>query len=316
MPDADPLRIVYLGTGSFAVPALEALVRSRHDVAALVTQPDRVARGGRRHANEAKQAAERLGVAVLQPERINDDAASAELADLDADLTVTASYGQYLGRRVREITPHGAINLHGSILPKYRGAAPVQWAVWNREAESGVSVFQIGKGMDTGPVFHFARCPVEPTDTSADLFARLAALSADACLEVVDAIADRSAVAIPQDESQATHARKLTKADGEIDWSQPAERVRGQVLATQPWPKASTTFGGRRLIVLGVTPREGRGEPGTVLATDNELIIACGVEAVRIDRVQVEGKAAMDAAALLNGYDIAAGQMFGPRGAA
>ena len=309
------MRLLYLGTGPFAVPTLAGLAASSHEVAAVVTQPDRVARGGRRHPHPLREAAEEAGLPVLQPDAINTDEAIVAMAEHEADIIVTASYGQFLGKRVRQLTPHGAINLHGSILPKYRGAAPVQWAVWNRETESGVSVFQIERGMDTGPVFHVARCPVHVTDTSADLFERLAELAAAACLHVLDAIAAGNAVAVPQNESEATHARKLTKDDGVIDWTQPAERVRGQVLATQPWPKPSTVWhaedGDRVLILPSVTPCDGVGQPGEVLAATDTLVVACGEGAIRIDRVQVAGKTATDSAAFLNGHRVSVGDRLG-----
>ena len=313
------MRVAYLGSGPFAVPTFSRLLAEHAagqlELVGLITQPDRTGRGHHRHVNPLKQSAAEAGVCVLQPENINDPASAGEVEALGADILLTASYGQYLGKRVRAAATHGAINLHGSILPKYRGAAPIQHTVWNRERETGVSVFQIEKGMDTGPVFHVARCAVNESDTSGDLFGRLANLAADAAMTVLRQLSDGTASAVPQDDAAATHAPKLTKADGLIDWSQPAERVRGQILATQPWPKPTTELIAhdgtqRRLLVLDAVPVPLDGEPGTLSHAGSELFVACGENGLRIERLQVAGKPAVDAAAFLNGYDVRTGSRF------
>ena len=325
-----PLRVAFLGTGPFAVPSFEALLASRHEVVGLVTQPDRTGRGHHRHINPLKVAAEAAGIAVLQPTNINDDDSRAALEALQPQLLLTASYGQFLGRRVRELAPLGAINLHASLLPKYRGAAPVQHAVWNREPLSGVTVFQIERGMDTGPVLATIERSVAPDESAASLFGRLAEAAAEVALTTLDDLSHGRVVALPQDHAAATLAPKLTKADGRLDWSQPAERVRGQILATQPWPKPTTTWHPREseprdLLILAATPvdelalpdeSESAGiplqfTPGLVLRADDQLVVACGDGRLRIDRVQPPGKAAMPAAAFLNGTPIQPGDRFG-----
>ena len=313
--DAPPLRVAFLGAGPFALPPLASLLESRHEVAAVVTQPDRSGRGHHRHENPLKTLAAKHEAPCLQPANINDEADA--IAAIEADLLVTASYGQFLGKRVREAAPLGAINLHGSLLPKYRGAAPVQHAVWNREPVTGVTAFQITRGMDTGPMLGRVETAVGDRETFGELLDRLAELAGPLAVDVCDGLAAGRITPQPQEDAAATLAPKLTKADGLIDFAQPASRVQGQVLATQPWPKPTTFWhdaGGsppRRMNLLQVTATDGRGEPGTILSAD-PLLVACGDGAVRLDRVQVAGKAAMDAAAFINGYQPRVGDRLRP----
>ena len=315
---ADTLSLAYLGAGPFALPPLRALFASPHEVVAVVTQPDRAAPGRRRHVNPVKEAAVEAGVPVFQPERIADEIAA--IAATRPDVLVTASYGQYLGPAVRGAAPQGAINLHGSLLPRYRGAAPVQHTVWNRDVRTGVTAFQIGRGMDTGPILGVVETDVQPQETYGELLDRLAELAGPLAIDVCAAIAGGGVTPRPQDDSLATDAPKLTKDDGLIDWSQRPERVQGQVLATQPWPKP-TTFWHRqpdestlpnpaRLGIVRVVPADGHGEPGEVIDTNKQIVVATGDGAVRVDRIQLAGKPPMRADAFLNGYPLRVGDRF------
>ena len=299
------MRVAFLGAGPFAQPPLESLLASTHKVAAIVTQPDRTGRGHHRHENPLKAVAAEHGVPVLQPPNINDEADAIQA--IAADLLVTASYGQFLGKRVREASPLGAINLHGSLLPKYRGAAPVQHAVWNRDRQTGVTAFQITRGMDTGPMLAAVPTEVGDQETAGELMLRLASLAGPLAVDVCDGLAAGTITPEEQDHDAATLAPKLSKDDGWIDWDQTSQRVIGQILATQPWPKPVTRWNGNRLNLFGGTPTPGDAEPGTVLDVDGRLTIATADGAIDVDRVQLAGKSPCDAAAFVRGNPIAVG---------
>ena len=302
-----------LGTGTFALPTFRALLETPHEMAALVTQPDRTGRGHHRHVNPLKVLAEERGVAVLQPPRIKRPEAVADLRSVGADLFVTAAYGQLLSKEVLDVPRLGAINLHGSLLPKYRGAAPVQRAVMAGEKTTGVTAFQITVGMDEGPMLGTVTTEIRPGETAGMLHDRLAELAAPLAVEVVDALADGTARPEAQDDSQATHAAKLSKEDGVINWSREARLVEAQVRGVQPWPKGRTWWHaeGRtatELLVPEVSVSDGAGEPGAVLSLE-PLTVACGEGAVMLERVQPPGKKAVSGAEFARGYPIAVGDV-------
>ena len=306
-----PLKLAMLGTGTFALPTFRALLDSPHEVAALVTQPDREGRGHHRHVNPLKVLAEERGVAVLQPPRVKRPEAVERLRAVGADLFVTAAYGQLLSQEVIDLPRLGAINLHGSLLPKYRGAAPVQRAVMAGETRTGVTAFQITVGMDEGPMLAAVETDIGARETAGGLHDRLAELAAPLAVEVVDALADGTAEPVEQDHAAATHAAKLAKEDGIVDWSRPARLVDAQIRGVQPWPKARTWWNGEtELLVPEVEPAGGSGEAGTVLSLDPPTV-GCGEGAVRLVRVQPPGKKAVTGEEFVRGYPIQVGDTLG-----
>src|SRR5690242_5642003 len=237
------MRIVMMGTGPFAAPTFRALYDTPHEVLALVTQPVRTQPGRRElPPSPMRLVAQEHGTPILDPESINTDEMRAKLAEFRPDLFIVADYGQILSAETLAVAPLGGINLHGSLLPKYRGAAPINWAIYHGEEETGVTVIHITPRVDAGPCLAKAATPIDPDENAAELEARLAVLGAPLILQAIDDLQAGRASAIPQDKSQATRAPRLKKSDGEIDWSRPAQAIKNQVRALEPWPKAFTTW--------------------------------------------------------------------------
>jgi methionyl-tRNA formyltransferase len=347
-PPAGLSRLVVMGTGPFALPLLSSLLASPHRVVALVTRPDRGPVGRRPPPNPMRQAAERAGLPVLDPLRVNDPGSVAAIADLEPDLLVVCDYGQILSAELLAVPPLGGINLHGSLLPRHRGAAPVQWTILEGDGEAGVSVFHMTPALDAGRVLAERRLAVGPRATAAELEARLAALGGDAVLEAIErlqaavASGTLASVGAPQDPAEVTRAPRLAKADGVVDWSWPAARIERLRRALEPWPRATTFLpadagGNRRRLVLEdvvevdpreVAPMEG-GPPGSVLSTGGgRLVVACGPAphphshqessgrappgtALEILRVVPEGRRSMSAAEFLRGSPLRPGDRLG-----
>jgi methionyl-tRNA formyltransferase len=318
-----PLRIVFFGTPEFAVPSLEALLSSRHTVAAVVTQPDRPSgRGQRVTPSPVKQLALSHGLPVLQPERLREPGFAPALAAFEPCLGVVAAYGKIIPDAVLAMPRLGMINVHASVLPKYRGAAPVQRAVMAGESETGISIIRLVKDLDAGPVLDIARRPIGPDETSEAVERDLARLGASLMLSVVDRLAANQAVETPQDHIAATHAPRLTKEEGQIDWRRTAAEVHNHVRGLLPWPRASTHVHRERLIILrtavvdppaaGTVPQDR--EPGEVLeAGGDQLVIATGAGgAIRILELQPPGGRPMSARAFLAGRKLPERARFGP----
>ena len=311
------LRILFLGTPAFAVPSLEALVHSRHHVVAVVSQPDRPrGRGQQLQPTPTKQTALAHGIPVIQPLKIKEDAFLQAIRDLQPDLGVVVAFGRILPDALLAIPRLGMINVHASILPSYRGAAPIQRAVLAGEAETGVTIMRVASELDAGPVFRVATVPIPPDATSGDMEAVLARLGAEQVLPVVDAIADGHAVETPQDHAKATHAAKVTKSEGTIDWNDVASVVHNRVRGLQPWPLASTTLNGERLVVrrthaVGLDAHDA--VPGTVVrGYGDELVVACGGgTALRVLEIQPEGRRVMTVREFLAGRAALEGARFG-----
>jgi methionyl-tRNA formyltransferase len=311
-----PIRIVMLGTGDFALPTFEHLCATGHQVVALVTQPDRPQ--GRKQEvvpSRIKQAALARGIAVEQPEDVNAPEALERVRVLKPDLLITAAYGQILSADLLTIPPLGGINLHGSILPSYRGAAPVARAIQNGERETGVTVIQMTPRIDAGGILAVAKTPIDPDETAGELEDRLATLGAPLVAEAIAAVVAGTAKPMPQDKAKVTRAPKLRKEDGLIDWTQPAESVHNLVRAMRPWPAASTQWRDRepgkeplRLIIHKTAVAEGQGPPGCVLEAEGDrLVVAAGRGALRILTVQAPGKKAMPVADFLRGHRVLPG---------
>ncbi len=308
------LRLVFFGTPPFAATALRRLLRSPHPVVAVVTQPDRPrGRGQNVSFGAVKEAALEAGLPVLQPERLKTPEFQQALQDLHADLGVVAAYGKILPESVIATPRLGTINIHGSILPKYRGAAPVHRAIIAGETETGVSIMRVVRELDAGAVFDMVRVPIGSEDTSAEVERRLADVGAELCADVIDAIAAGTARATPQDDAEATYAPRLTKEEGRLDWSRPAAELHNRIRGLHPWPHAHAALGGQRLLILRSAPAPAarRGAPGEILtATTEHLIVATGDGALRLLELQPEGRRAMSAREFLAGRRVGPGDRF------
>lgn len=312
----DRLRIVYFGTPAFAVPSLEALLHSRHDVIALVSQPDRPrGRGQQLQPTPTKQVALNHSVAVLQPARIKDEAFLQQIRDLSPDLGVVAAFGRILPDALLAIPPLGMINVHASLLPKYRGAAPVHRAVLAGDAETGVTIMRIVTELDAGPMFATTVVPIPDDATSGEIEAALAVAGAALLVDVVNAIADGRALETPQDHASATHAAKITKEEGAIDWTAPASVIHNKVRGLQPWPLASTTLRGARYVIRRsqVLEQQTSEAPGTIVTAhhDDLIVAAGGGTALRVLEIQPEGRRAMSVREFLAGHRLRPGERFG-----
>jgi methionyl-tRNA formyltransferase len=283
-------------------------------VVGVVTQPDRPrGRGQKASYSPVKELALRFQVPVLQPDRLKAPEFQAALRDLGADLGVVAAYGRIIPDAVIATPRLGMINIHGSILPRYRGAAPVHRAVMAGDAETGVSIMRVVRELDAGPVFSIARHPIGPDETSVEVERALAQLGAGLCVEVIDRIAEGTAVETPQDDSKATYAPRLTRDEGWLDWSRPASHLHNQVRGLQPWPLAQSLLQGHRLLIHAseVAKLTAAADPGVVVAAAAErLVVATGRDALRLLRVQPEGRRVMSARDFLAGHRVTPGARF------
>lgn len=337
MPSIKPLRIVVMGTGPFAVPMLRALVASQHEVVAVVTRPDHAPPGRKPPPNPVRDAAMAAGLAIESPEKTSSPESIEMLRGLAADLFVVCDYGQILSRDVIAIPPLGGINLHGSLLPRHRGAAPVQWAILEGDAITGVSVIRMTPSLDAGHVITARETPIGQRETTPELEARLAEIGAPAVLDAIDRLQAATAtghspfdVGIPQDDTKATRAPRLAKADGLVDWSRTAARIERMRRALEAWPRAATFFpradGMRQRLVLAeadvALPEEFvvpalPPAPGTVVAAEHSpgtgrIVVACGDGTVlSITRLVPEGKRPMTAADFLRGSPLRVGATLG-----
>ncbi len=315
------MRAVMMGTGVFAEPTFEALLARPGLCVGLFTQPDRAAgaeRGSTRQTGKGMKAiAQEHSIPVFQPESINTPAGVAMLAGLTPDIAIVAAYGQILKPDVIAAVPQGFFNVHASLLPKYRGAAPINWAIYHGETRTGVSIFRIQKGVDTGLVYAQEAIDVGPDETAGDVEARLAPIGARLALQVLDQIAAGTAVGVAQDNSQATKAPKLKKEDGLIDWTRTAAQVCCQVRAMLPWPTPYTFWhrAGQppvRLIIEGARPAAGSAAPGVILPTTDVMTVGAGQGVVEVLVVRPAGKARMSAADFLRGRRPQPGDRLGP----
>jgi len=312
------LRIVLMGTGEFALPPFSALLASsKHQVVGVYTQPERSGRGHHRHVNKVRVLAEEHGVPVYQPQKVNTPEDLEELAALEADVFIVAAYGQILKPELLAIPRLGAFNLHGSLLPRHRGAAPVQYSIWKGDSLAGVTIFQIEPALDSGPMVGKVETEIGVTETSGELMLRLADLSVPLTLQTVDALEDGSAEFELQDVDQVTLAPKIQKKDGVIDWERSATEIDCHVRAMQPWPKAVTwlhTEGRKpiRCILHTVRALSDSGpQAGVIRREGSRLLVGCGSGSLEVVIVQPDGKKAMEAAGFVNGYGVADGSRFG-----
>ena len=307
------MRLVYLGTPEFAVPTLVGLVERGHRIETVVTQPDRPrGRGQHSAASPVKQAAERLGLGVYQPERVRRPEAVEYLGSLAVEAMVVVGYGQIIPQAVIDLAPLGIINVHASLLPKYRGAAPIQWAIANGETRTGVTTMRIDAGLDTGDTLLKAETEVGPDEDAIALGKRLAEMGAALCAETLDGLAAGNIVPEKQDSSQATYAPLLKKDDGLVDWSAPAQAIHDRVRGLQPWPGAYTNFRGQALHIWRskIPDAHHPGAPGE-LVSRKPVLVACGSGALELLEVQMEGRKRIPAADFVNGQRLSEGERFG-----
>ena len=296
------MRIVFAGTPEFAAEHLKALIDSPYDVVAVYTQPDRPAgRGQKLMPSAVKQLAVDNGIPVLQPPTLRNAEAQAELAALKPDLMVVVAYGLILPQAVLDIPPLGCINSHASLLPRWRGAAPIQRAVEAGDSESGVTVMRMEAGLDTGPMLLKVTTPISATDTGGSLHDRLAEMGPPAVLQAVAGLAAGTLQGEVQDDSLATYAHKLNKDEARLDWSRPAVELERLVRAFNPWPICHSTLQGEAVKVLAATLSTGAGQPGEILgASKDGLIVACGEQALCLTRLQLPGGKALNFSDLFN----------------
>jgi len=299
------LRIIFAGTPEFSVPPLRSLLQSDHEVIAVYTQPDRPAGRGRKlTAGPVKALAMEHGIPVYQPQSLKGAAEQAELAALNPDLMVVVAYGLLLPQAVLDAPRLGCVNIHASLLPRWRGAAPIQRAILEGDSASGITIMQMEAGLDTGPMILKLNTPIAPDETGGSLHDRLAPLGAEALLQALPLIQSEKPPLEPQDDTQATYAHKLSKEEAAIDWNRSAAEIERQVRAFDPWPVAQTGYVGKVMRIWSARAVAGSGEPGLVVAAGADGIdVGSGAGLLRITRLQLPGKRAMEAAAFLNAHD-------------
>ena len=308
------MRVVFMAGGAFAIPSLEALVAAGHEVVALVTQPDRVSgRGLTLVPPKVKPVAERLGIPVLQVPKVRAPEAQDALRRLAPELQVVVAFGQILPRSVIDVAPRGTVNVHASLLPRLRGAAPIQWAIANGDIETGVTTMQIDEGLDTGPLLLARAQTIGPTERAGELELRLAALGGELLVETIAGLEQGTVVPRAQDPARASHAPLLHKEDGRVDWTAAARAIGCRVRGFYPWPGAHTHHDGRLLKLLRA--REGgpaAAEPGRVLDVSAAGVsVACGEGSLLLEEVQPESRKAMPAAAWAQGARLRPGTRLG-----
>lgn len=306
------MKVVFMGTPDFAVPSLQALIDSgKHKVIAVYTQPDKpVGRKRVLTAPPVKQLAEKNGIDVYQPATFRDERAVKELKSLAPDVIAVIAYGKLLPQSVLDIPKYGCINIHGSLLPKLRGAAPIQRCIIDGETETGVTSMQMNAGLDTGDMLIAGRVEVLPDETAGELFDRLAPLGAEVLIKTLDAAENGTLSPVKQDDSQSTYASMLSKEEALIDWNMSAKSIHNKVRGMNPWPVAVTAFNGKKLKIYRTVVCSQGGKPGSVISVDPPTV-ACGDGSVELSEVQLEGKNRMSAADFFRGQRIENGFVFG-----
>ncbi|MGY5451033.1 methionyl-tRNA formyltransferase [Agarivorans sp. MS3-6] len=299
-----PLRIIFAGTPDFAARHLSALLDSKHQVIAAYTQPDRPAgRGKKLQASPVKQLAEQHGISVFQPENFKSEDAQQQLAELNADLMVVVAYGLLLPQVILDTPRLGCINVHGSLLPRWRGAAPIQRAIWAGDSHSGVTIMQMDIGLDTGDMLQLDELEIASDETSASLYNRLAEVGPHALIKALDGIAEGKLTATPQDDTQANYAKKLSKAEACIDWQQDAAFIERCIRAFNPWPVSYFQVADQNIKVwqASVVSTATDSPAGTIISADKAgIVVATGKDALRLEQIQIPGKKALPAADVLN----------------
>ena len=307
------MKIVFMGTPDFASGALEALIKAGHEITAVYTQPDKPrGRGKEVQMTPVKEVALSHNIPVYQPVRIKNAEEVEILRKIPADIFVVAAFGQILSQEILDIPKYGCVNIHASLLPKYRGAAPIQWAVIDGEEKTGVTIMQMNAGCDTGDILYTKEYVLDEEETGASLFNKLMVLGAEAIVEALPLIEAGKLIAVPQNDALATHAAKLTKELGKLDFNKPAIVLERWIRGLNSWPSAYTSFCGKQLKIWEAEVVEASGTPGTIVAVDKEsFTIATSEGGLRILSLQLEGKKRMDTKDFLLGYAVAVGDECG-----
>lgn len=307
------MRVVYMGTPDFAVAALESIIRSGHEVTACFTQPDKPkGRGKTMQKTPVKMKAEEYQIPVYQPVKIRSEENVTLLKELDPDIIVVAAFGQILPEEILNIPKYGCINIHASLLPKYRGAAPIEWSIINGEKEAGVTTMYMEKGLDTGDMLDVAKVEIAPDETGGSLRNKLAELGAKLILTTMEKLEKGTAVRTKQKDEESSYASMLTKEMGSMDFTRPAAELERLIRGLIPWPCAYTKIDGKNVKIYSAAVTPDSGAPGEIIeVTKKSFKIACGEGALRITSLQPEGKKRMDTAAYLNGNKLIAGMKAG-----
>ncbi len=308
------MRIIFMGTPDFSVPVLESLVQSEHEVILAVSQPDKPkGRGKELQKTPVKKKAEEYHIPVLQPKKVKEQQVVEQLRGMNPDCIVVVAFGQILSNEILELPKFGCINVHASLLPKYRGAAPIQWAVIDGLKETGVTIMQMDEGVDTGDILDKLTVPLEPTETGGSLFDKLSQLGGPLLLETLKKLEEGTAVWEKQDDSQSTHAKMLDRTIGNIDFAKPAAEIERLVRGLNPWPSAYTFYQGKMLkIWRAEVTQENKTDTdsiGVIVKADKEAIyVQTGKGILKLLEVQMEGKKRMDTGAFLRGFHVEAGE--------
>lgn len=309
------MKIVYMGTPDFAVAPLEAIIQAGHQVVAVVTQPDKQkGRGKEVQLTPVKECALKYKIPVLQPIKIKEKEAVLQLREYPADLFVIAAFGQLLSEEILRMPPLGCVNIHASLLPAYRGAAPIQWAILNGEKETGVTIMQMEKGLDTGDMLLKRAIPIEAKETGESLHDKLMKLGAELIVEALPLLESGLILPEKQDDSKSSYASRLNKEMGHIDWNKSATEIERLVRGLNSWPSAYTAYRGKTLKIweADVIEEQSAGLPGEIVQAGKDFIdVACGKEILRITSLQLEGKKRMAVKDFLLGYEIHQGMMLG-----
>lgn len=307
------MKIIFMGTPDFAAASLEALIASRHEIQAVVTQPDKPkGRKGELTPSPVKVIAKREGIKVYQPLKVRDEEFVKTLRAYNPDVIVVVAFGQIIPLSILKMPKFGCVNIHGSMLPKYRGAAPIQWAVLDGEKETGITTILMDEGIDTGDILLKKTIQIDTDETSGSLFDKLMALGAETILETLDELEKGNLTPTKQGESPTAYAKMLTKAMGLIDFTKSAKELDCFVRGMDPWPSAYTLLSGKTLKLWKVRAVEGSGKAGSVIGIDKEsFTIACGEGAIEVLEVQLEGKKRMSAGDFLKGSTLNIGQELG-----
>ena len=308
------MRVIFMGTPDFSVGTLEALIAAGHEVCLAVTQPDKPkGRGGRMQYTPVKEKALFYNIPVYQPKRVRDSECVEELRKYKADVMVVVAFGQILPKEILEMTPYGCINVHASLLPKYRGAAPIQWAIIEGEKVTGVTTMQMDEGLDTGDMILKTEVPVTADETGESLHDKLAAAGAALCVETLKALEDGTAVREKQGDSPTAYAKMLTKELGNIDWAEPAVKIERLVRGLNSWPSAYTHWNGKVMKIWRAAAEAAETadvQPGTVVSVEKEsFAVQTGDGVLRVLEVQMPGKKRMDAGAFLRGNTMEPGEL-------
>ena len=307
------MKILFMGTPDFAAGSLKSLINAGYEISAVVTQPDRPkGRSGQPVFSPVKEASVAAGIPVLQPERIKRPEETAKLLDYPADIYVVAAFGQILSKEILDQPRYGCINVHASLLPKYRGASPIQRVILDGEKETGITIMQMNEGLDTGDILYQKKLELAPDETFETLHDRLMELGGQTLTEALPLIEAGKITPVKQDDSASCYAPLIKKEDGLIDWKKTSEQISSQVRAFNPWPGAFTHIGGKLLKVWEVQPVSGSGKAGDIIDADKtSFTVTCGDGAVRILALQPEGKKKMDTSAFLLGNRIEIGEHLG-----